>query len=168
MKLRLLIFLSFFIFAVSSAQAATLKINSIGGVPVTNQTFSYWTHTGSNPSFVGVASPSASINLTIGTTSATATAGLDGAWRYDPTTLVAGEHAIAVSSAAESMNFTLLIATEAATKGGVTATPSAAPKTLPQSGGLSSTLLLLTAGLGSLMAGSLWYAGVYRPLTEEN
>jgi len=168
MKLRLLTFLSLFIFATSVAHAATLELNSIGGVPITNQTFSYWTHSGTNPSLVGTASPSAIVELTLGTTSASATAGLDGAWRYDPTTLTAGEHAITISSAAESMNFTLLISTESATKGGVTATPSAAPAVLPQSGGISGTMLLLFVGFGSLMAGSLWYAGVYLPLTEEN
>ncbi|OGJ39345.1 MAG: hypothetical protein A3A82_03975 [Candidatus Pacebacteria bacterium RIFCSPLOWO2_01_FULL_47_12] len=156
--LRLLTFLVCLYVSVPIVFAATLQVTKIGGV-TTSQSFSYWTHQGTNPTFVGTAATSSTVQLTLGSVTGTASAGLDGMWSYTPTTLFSGEYPITVSSGQESKSFTLLIASGSATKSGTSSSQSASTQ-LPVSGGLTTTLTLLLLGCGSIITALLWQFGV--------
>jgi hypothetical protein len=147
-------------------QAATLQLNSIGSSVTTGKTFSTWTYTRENPVFMGTAGPSATVTVTLNSAANTVTADAAGAWTFTPTTLLEGSHTVAIASDAETINFTLVISPTGSssttasdsTATGSTASDSAATD-LPVTGGLSTTLFLVIAGLASIGLGLASWAG---------
>lgn len=141
---------------VSKALAAVLTLQEIGASSVGGASISSWTYMGTNPTFSGTADPSATVTLTIGEETATATADTTGAWSYTPTTLVgSGSFPVTITSGDATISFTLALSPSGSS---TTATDSAVSKggvteELPMSGGLEDTLKLIGVGLGLIAMG---------------
>lgn len=156
------------------AQSSSLTLQSIGSSMVNGQTITSWTYMGTNPAFVGTATPDETVTVDINGVSGTATADSTGSWTFTPTNITdPGSYTVSITAGTSSLDFTLLVSTAGATatpsaeeagKGGVVATNSA----LPVTGGLEDTLLLSAFGLGLVGIAFLFIANLRRqPLEVE-
>ncbi len=143
--------LAFFVllFSVQPVFAANLNIVSIGGVETGGTVPTSWTHEGTNPPFIGTASPSASIQVSIDGLIYTAAASSTGAWLYTPVSLTtSGAHEVVISSGTENLIFTLTIAGVGV--GGASSTVSASTTTSTTSAQPSMPSELPSTGAPSL------------------
>lgn len=168
-------FVALLLLSQSAVIAAALSLNTIGVSTVGGTSIASWSYQGSNPTFVGMADPSASVTISIGGTTNTVTADGTGSWTYVPTTLTSsGAYPITLTSGSESMTFTLNLTS---VSGSVTSTASSSvsttsgelvlPEELPQTGMAQETMLLLGGGLGLVMMGVLFYWKVVPKLLFE-
>ncbi len=149
--------------SVQVAQAATLNVETIGGISVGTVVPTIWSHAGSNPIIAGSASPSATVQVSIDGTAYSTYADTLGDWSYTPTTLAAnGGYEMVVTSGIENLIFTLNI-TGVGVGGGATSTTSATvatqpalPTALPSSGS-SSAVFFILAGVILFGVGAVSY-----------
>jgi hypothetical protein len=147
--MRFLIFILFvFLLSATLVRAAGLQLTSIGTLNISGKTNTEYWYAKVNPKLTGQADPSSIVSIIIDTSSYSASASATGAWSYTPTTLTTGDHDVSLTSGVDSLSFTLHIGSAAPT-----ATPSSSPKTLPVTGALSNTLLLLGLGAGLVILG---------------
>lgn len=156
----------------SVALAATLSITSIGGVSTGTGTLTTFTTTKNNPTFLGEATPDATVDITIDDLTVAVLANATGDWSYTPVGLTDGSHTIKVISNLETITFTLTVnagtdtttATESSTtsKGGVST--SSAQGELPKSGAFENTVLMVAAGMFLMGLGVV--AHQYLPLSS--
>lgn len=151
------------VLSVNVALAATLKLNSIGGVSTGTGTITTFTTTRTNPTFLGAAAPDATVDIKIDDLTVAVTADTAGAWSYTPTALTEGAHPVQISSNLESLSFTLTVDTDgvsgttttstssATTKGGTST--SSAQAQLPKSGAVENTMLVIAGGVALIGAG---------------
>ncbi len=157
----------FLFLSASAISAATvLKLNSIGTSDTEDKTFTEWWYTGTNPQFVGEASPSASVTLTVDDSINIVTADVNGEWLWTPTALLEGDYAIDITSELESITFTLHLASSSATptptvaatdsgetKGGVGGATESGE--LPVTGAIEQTIILIGGGMALLGLGMM-------------
>jgi len=143
---------------------ATAQLTKIGTSAITTESIKQWSYTSENPVLQGTTGPSAVVTIVIDSQTFTTTADIDGDWTYTPTTLTNGSHQVTISEGTTTMTFTLTIspdtvATESATKGGVTPVATSSgivyPTTLPQSG-MDSTPLMLLGGSCILVGAGMY------------
>ena len=155
---------SVFLLAATAAHAQSLEVTSIGGIS-TGGSLTTWTHEGYNPLIVGTASPSSTVTIDVDSViAATASAGTDGSWQYQPTALNSyGSYEFAISAGSESVLFTLVLAepssSSSTAKGGASTSGSVeVPEELPQSGS-DDIVLLIAAGMFLIISGA--YVGAH-------
>jgi len=159
----LLLAVLFLLLSVSSVLAATLQLNGIGTSSTEGKTFTEWWYSGENPQFVGDASASAEVTLTVNDAFNTVTADVNGAWVWTPVSLLEGDHTVSITSGTESIDFTLHISTGSATTPTPTATPSGETKggiggatesgELLETGAVEQTIALIGGGMALIGIG---------------
>ena len=139
----------------SVTQAFALTIDTIGSSSTTSgNPGTEWYYTAQNPNLSGTADVSSTVTIDIDGTAFSTTSDASGNWSYQPTTLTNGDHTVIVSDTTSSITFTMHIGeTASSTKGG-TSTASDSAETLPVSGAMTNTLMLLGGG------GIMIYAGI--------
>lgn len=147
--------------SVNVALAATLNLNSIGGVSTGTGTLTTFTTTRTNPTFLGTAAPDATVDIKIDDLTVAVTADTAGAWSYTPTALTEGAHSVEISSNLESLSFTLTVdadgtsgtstSSATTTKGGDST--ASAQAQLPKSGAVENTMLVIAGGVALIGAG---------------
>lgn len=171
MKKILSIFLAIvcLLLSVKTIAAATLTLDSIGEDSVADTVFTSWTYETANPIFTGTAAAGASVSIKIDDLINTVAAATDGEWTFIPTTLLDGTYSILITSGVESMSFDLTIgsatsstttttSTTTSTASATTSTSSASTTgvgmggasestTLPQTGSVEQTFLILSVGM---------------------
>lgn len=141
----MLVVLSLLVLTPSIVNAFT--IDSIGSATFTPQTLTQFTYSSANPFIMGTAAPGSTVTIIINSQTFTTLADSEGDWEYSPVNLSTGSHTVSITGDGITRSFTLTIgSTTTETKGG-TATGSAT--TLPVSGGLGYTMVVL--GLGGLL-----------------
>ena len=98
--------LFFLVFAFRSTFASTLTLTKIGALDLGGKTYKEWWYTEVNPTFYGMSANGSTVSIKIGEQTFTTTANATGNWSY-PATMAKGDYAIAISSGAESLSFTL-------------------------------------------------------------
>jgi len=150
----------FLLVAKSSIFAATLQLISAGGtsigVLITVNT------TDTTPTLIGTASPEATVDITIDDLTVAVLADANGDWSYTPiTALSSGAHGLALASNLETLNYILQITSEdsstttttttssstTTTTGGIGGATESSSATLPVSGGVESTFLMVVGGI---------------------
>lgn len=140
----------FVLFSTTTSDAATL--DTIGASATTNGTpGTEWWYSGENPTFTGTAAPNATVIVTISGAPTSVTADASGNWSFSPTTLTTGDHVISITEGSQTFTFTLHAGQNLPTGTTTTATDSG---TLPVSGAIENTLLVLS--LGGLFVISGW------------
>jgi len=149
-----------FLLTKAAVFAATLQVTSIGGTE-TGALVSVNT-TDTTPTIVGVASPEASVDISIDDLTVAVLADANGDWSYTPiTALDSGAHTLAVASNLELLNYIILVdsgdststssttttTTTTTTTLGVGGATESTDTTLPVSGGVENTFLMLVGGL---------------------
>jgi len=146
--LTLILISSFFLTAKLNVFALTL--DSIGGVPVTGgNPGAEWDATGKNPVFKGTATANSTVRISFESKPFTTTADSSGNWTYTPTILVddSDYHAFItddVTTSPLSFVIHLNVSGTTTTKGG---------ETLPETGAVEDTLLLLGGGIVLMLGG---------------
>lgn len=161
--------------AVPAIFASEFALNTIGGVAVSSQTITEWSHATTNPSFRGTAPANASVTIKIDDLSNTVTADSSGDWVFYPTSLKVGEYQVSISSGAKQIKFILTIGStnssvansptptanstlqedEYASDSTTLTTKGGLPEKLPRSGSFETTLAILAFGLVSLGLGMI-------------
>ncbi len=150
-----------FITMASSVVAATLQLSTVSGKAV-GQTVNINT-TDTTPTLVGVASPEATVDISLDDLTVAVLADINGDWTYTPiTALDDGTHDLSLASNLETLNYVLVVDTgtsESTTTTTTTTTvadfvgvggateSSSTTTTLPVSGGLTNTFLMMMGGL---------------------
>lgn len=157
----------------TQVRAATLSVETIGGISVGTVVPTSWTHTGINPVIAGSASPSASVQVSIDSAPYTVVANSLGDWSYVPTTLTSNRaYEIVVTSGIENLIFTLNLSgasTTTSTTSAATSTSSSQP-TLPvalPSSGSSGALVFGVIGFLLIGVGAVSYAKLPQYMEEE-
>lgn len=132
------------------ALAGGFNLKSIGQVDTSGRQISQWWYSGSQPVFVGEATPGASVSITIDGTEGTAIADESGNWSY-ATTLSDGDHQVMLASNGSTISFTLTTGVNNVNWDAVNS--DAGTSTLPTAGIVWPGLLLLMTGFGSAVAG---------------
>jgi len=150
-----------FVTMASSVLAATLQLSTVSGVSV-GQTVNINT-TDTTPTLAGVASPEATVDISLDDLTVAVLADVNGDWSYTPiTALDDGTHDLSLASNLETLNYVLVVDTgtsESTTTTTTTTTitdfvgvggateSSSTTTTLPVSGGLTNTFLMMVGGL---------------------
>ncbi len=139
-----------FLFATSLVIASELTITKIGTLAVSKR-FNQWWFSGTRPTFEGIGSKGANIDITIDGVFKTIKAGADnGLWKYTPDKdLEPKDHSVIIASGDDSYSFTLTIGSDMPAPTG-----NSAVSELPQTGFLLPGILF-----GSL-AVALFYFGL--------
>jgi hypothetical protein len=149
---------AFLLVTKSSIFAATLQLTSAGGtsvgVLITINT------TDTTPTLVGTASPEATVDITIDDLTVAVLADANGDWSYTPiTALSADSHGLALASNLETLNYILQISGDSSTTttttssstttttGGIGGATESSSATLPVSGGVESTFIMVVGGI---------------------
>ncbi|NCN45386.1 MAG: hypothetical protein COU63_01530 [Candidatus Pacebacteria bacterium CG10_big_fil_rev_8_21_14_0_10_36_11] len=154
--LRIAILFLVILFSVKAvAMAATLQLISAGGTSV-GALISIST-TDTTPTLIGKASPDATIDITIDDLTVAVLADSAGDWSYTPiTALTASAHPLKLASNLESLDYILLInsttttstsSTTTTTTTGVGGATESSTATLPATGGVANTFLMVMAGM---------------------
>ena len=134
----------------NSAFASGFVLKSIGSVETGGQQISHWWYTSTNPTFHGEAAANASIEADVDGNKQSITADSAGAWEYNPGSLTEGDHTVTFTSAGTTINFTLTLGVENVDWNAV---GSGSASTLPATGNLTPTILLVLGGLGIIGLG---------------
>lgn len=133
------------------AFAGGFNLKSIGQVDTSGRQISQWWYSGSQPVFVGEATPGASVSITIDGTEGTAIADESGNWSYAAAALSDGDHQVMLASSGSTISFTLTTGVSNVNWDAVNS--DAGTSTLPTAGIIWPGLLLLMTGFGSAVAG---------------
>lgn len=165
------VLMALFGLTVGQAAAATLQLTKIGASSTVGQTFRSWLYQGLNPAFEGTTTPDAQVSITLNSANNKVTADTNGNWSFQPTTLIAGQHEVTIGSDGQEIAFTLTIddgsSSSASTSTTTTSTTSASDSsaagvggasasdsgTLPVTGAVSQTMLLVLAGFSIMGLG---------------
>lgn len=123
-------------------------VSSVGGATFIQGAARFWV-TSATPTFSGITTANASVTGTVGSQSVSATADASGNWSWTPTTALAGDNAVTITSGTTTASFTLTIGPlpeNIATAGGSTLAPA---------GSTNPTLFVLFAGSILVVVGSL-------------
>lgn len=173
---RIALMVSVFFFVTrGSLLAATLQLNTVSGVSVGSGATSITT-TDNTPSFVGKASAEATVDITLDDLTVAVLADSDGDWSYTPVSaLSSASHTLKVASNLESLSYTLVVAASGSTStasatpttsagiGGVSTSSTAS--TLPKTGAVENTFLMIAAGFFLMGLGVVTHQTL--PLPEE-
>lgn len=151
---------AFLLFSKSDLIAATLTLTSVGGTEVgvlitvaTDDT---------TPTLIGTASPEATVDITIDDLTVAVLADDAGGWSYTPSTALTVEtHSLELASNLESLQYILIIngdgsesttsttttTTTTTTNSGIGGATESSGTTLPVSGGVENTFLMVVGGL---------------------
>jgi hypothetical protein len=151
---------AFLVVAKSSLFAATLQLISAGGtdigVLITVNT------TDTTPTLIGKASPEATVDITIDDLTVAVLADASGDWSYTPITALSDDsHGLALASNLETLNYILIVdsgssstttttttsSSSTTTTGGIGGATESSSATLPVSGGVESTFLMVVGGI---------------------
>jgi len=157
----LLVAAVFFLFTgvLSVVMAATLKLNTVAGISV--GTLMSVTTSDTTPTLVGAASPEATVDISIDDLTVAVLADASGNWSYTPLTALSNNaHTLTIASNLETLNYVLIVSsgtstattsttttTTTTTTLGVGGATESSSTTLPVSGGLTNTFLLMIGGL---------------------
>jgi len=135
----------------SEVRAGSFNLKSIGQVDTSGRQLSQWWYSGSQPSFVGEASPGASVSVSIDGVEASVVTDESGNWSYGASTLTDGDHEVVLTSNGSNISFTLTTGVNNVNWDAVNS--DAGTSTLPAAGVFWPSLLLLMTGLGSVAVG---------------
>lgn len=151
-KMFLMIVLAWLCFTFSpKVFAGGFNLKSIGSVDTSGREISQWWYSGSQPVFVGEASPGASVSISIDGTEGAATVDESGNWSYASAALNDGDHQVVLTSSGSTISFTLTTGANNVNWDAVNSDEGT--ETLPTAGVSWPGILLLTAGLGSILIG---------------
>jgi len=151
-KIWMAVFLFTFCFLCpKAALAGTFNLKSIGSVDTSGRQISQWWYSGSQPVFIGEASPGASISISIDGSENTTTADSSGDWSYTAAALEDGDHQVKLSSSGSNINFTLSTGVNNVNWEAVNS--DSGTETLPAAGIIWPGMLALVAGLGAIVKG---------------
>ncbi len=138
--------------------AATLSVTSVGGTTVGSSVNVNTTDT--TPTIIGVASPEATVDISIDDLTVAVLADASGNWSYTPLTALAdGAHMLGVASNLETLNYVILVdsgtsestssttTTTTTTTYGIGGATESTQTTLPVAGGIENTFLMVVGGL---------------------
>lgn len=139
--------------------AATLSVTSVGGTTVGSSVNVNTTDT--TPTIIGLASPEATVDISIDDLTVAVLADASGNWSYTPLTALAdGAHMLGVASNLETLNYVILVdsgtsestsstttTTTTTTTYGVGGATESTQTTLPVAGGIENTFLMIVGGL---------------------
>lgn len=135
------LFIAFFIILGNKKVEAAFTLTSIGTSTISSQTITTWSYASLRPTFRGTTGPSGSITITIDSVAVLVSADSAGSWVYTPAAdLTVGSHTVSITDGLTTMNFTLSLT-------------APTTSTLPKTGGISTTIYLITGGLGMFLAG---------------
>lgn len=123
-------------------------VSSVGGATFIQGASHFWV-TSTKPTFSGITTANATVSGTVGSQAVSATADASGNWSWTPTTALAGDNAVTITSGSTTVSFTLTIGAvpeNIATAGGSTLAPA---------GSVNPTLFILIAG-SILVASGSW------------
>ena len=140
-KTAILLFVLTFFLLPGAAFAQVFQLNTIGTVNVAGTSFSQFWYTGTNVSLTGNTSAGSSVSVSVDSSVNSATVDESGNWSY-ATTLTEGDHQVSLTSAGETINFTLTIGS---TQPSTTTTGTA---TTPVSGASLPMFFLALLGIG--------------------
>jgi len=146
MKKILALFVSTLTFIFITTPAFALTIDNIGATTVPNgNPGTNWYYTSQNPRLSGTAVASSNVTITIDGTDYPVSADANGNWSYSPTTLTTGDRSISVVGDGQTMSFTLHVG-QSVPSSTSTSTSTGSAQTLPVSGAVENTLMLLGGG----------------------
>jgi hypothetical protein len=150
--LKLSLFSLVFLFLLPvMAFASGFQLKTLGTLNVDGVTYKQLWYTNGNVTFTGISPAGSVVSATIDGTTATATVDAAGNWTYTAN-LTEGDHAVAFSSSAGSLSFTLTIGPVPEGVGQLT------PSELPTVGSPLPAVLAMTAGgLLVFLGGNLLY-----------
>ncbi len=131
--------------------AGTFNLKSIGSVDTSGRQISQWWYSGSQVTFIGEASPRASVSISIDGSENTTTADSSGNWSYAAAGLEDGDHQVKLSSSGSNINFTLT--TGVNNVNWETVNGDSGRETLPAAGIIWPGILALAAGIGGIVKG---------------
>lgn len=169
--------LAFLLMTNSYILAATLELISAGGTTV-GALISIST-TDSTPTLVGKASPDATVDITINDLTVAVLADTDGDWTYTPISgLTDAAHTLKIASNLETLDYILLVdsgtsdtttttTTTTTTDVGTGGATESSSATLPVSGGVENTFLMIVGGLFLMGMGIVTQQVLPAELSEE-
>lgn len=152
MKKTLALLVTSFCLLFLASPTFALTIDTIGTTSVPNgNPGTDWYYTSENPSLSGTAAANSSVTVTIDGTAYPVTVNSTSNWSYVPTTLTNGDRAVVVTGDSQTLSFTLHVGQNVPTSS--TSTSTSSGQTLPVSGALENTLMLLGGGAILIVAG---------------
>ena len=152
-KLVTLITFVFYFASFSIVSAASLSLNMIGSLDVSDSSFSRYWYTGTNPTLVGTAAENSTVTVTVNETELTTTADASGNWSQMITTND-GDNSVVITDGVSSYSFTL---TKGDMPGTTTTTTTEQPATLPDAGVANYTLIFMVLGILAIAASAFAY-----------
>jgi len=149
-------FILFSIFSLFFFVPATLAItvDTIGSSQVTTgNPGTDWYYTSQNPLLTGTATAGSSVSIKIDETTYPITADSSGNWTYAPTTLTTGDRTVAVTGDGQTLSFTMHIGQSVPSTTSTSTSTVSAQQTLPVTGAIENTLLLLGSGTVLILGG---------------
>ena len=160
-KLVTLITFVFYFASFSIVSAASLSLNMIGSLDVSDSSFSRYWYTGTNPTLVGTAAENSTVTVTVNETELTTTADASGNWSQMITTND-GDNSVVITDGVGSYSFTLTKGdmpgtTTTTTTTTPTTTTTEQPATLPDAGVANYTLIFMVLGILAIAASAFAY-----------
>lgn len=154
-KKTLSIFLSLVIFVLftKTSWAAYLSLTRIGTLSTVGTIETSYSYAGALPDLSGVATPGATVAITVNAVTATTSAAVSGIWIFRPTNIVGGTNTVSIASGVESLSF-LLQYTPTPTATPTATVPEASSGALPETGVFGWPLFLVGIGVTIFIIGS--------------
>ena len=148
----LVVALSFWLLLPSLVFASGFQLKSIGAMDVTGAVSTEWWYTSVNPNLSGIASPDATVTITVDGSQNQVTADGSGIWGFNSTALTDGDHSVVLTSDGGSQSFTLHI-------GATLPADLTAPATtdLPVAGSMDTTAALWLGAMLLMLGGVVFY-----------